>query len=187
MTFDPATLLKFVDLRKLPAWVWLVGFLVACAVLLAPQHLLEVAGLADVRTAHRGWLGVGVLLSGAALLSHGFVAALTRVSVILAARQQRRDQVAVLTRLSPPEKAILREYIEKRTKTQYFTASNGVIAGLEHSQLVYRATMLSTHGQLFAFNIQPWAWEFLLANESMLAETAPADTERLLQDGRNPP
>ncbi len=71
--------------------------------------------------------------------------------------------------LSEPEKSVLREYIEKNTKTQYFRLDDGVIGGLEAWGIVYRAANIS-HGcdVSFPYNLQPWAWNYLKDNSEIL-------------------
>jgi hypothetical protein len=74
-----------------------------------------------------------------------------------------------LRKLTPPEKSILALYVAQNTRTQYLTMTDGVAAGLEHQHIIYRATHLSQSAYLaFAYNLQPWAWDYLTAHPDLL-------------------
>lgn len=73
-----------------------------------------------------------------------------------------------LSSLSLEEKKILKQYINKGTKTQYFDISNGVISNLVTMDIIFRASITSKKGFFFAYNIQPWAWNCLNENKKIL-------------------
>jgi len=57
-----------------------------------------------------------------------------------------------------------------QTKTQYLDLENGVVRGLELDIVIYKASNI---GQIntWAYNIQPWAWDYLNEHpESLLFE-----------------
>lgn len=74
----------------------------------------------------------------------------------------------LLSNLSKEEKAILSEYIDNDTKTNYYNINDGVIGGLVSTQILYRSTNISQMGSVFSYNIQPWAWEMLRKNPKYL-------------------
>src|SRR5947209_1159978 len=66
-----------------------------------------------------------------------------------------------LQSLTTAEKAVLRGYISERTRTQYLSIMDGVVTGLAAEDILYRASNASYSATEWAYNIQPWAWEYL--------------------------
>jgi hypothetical protein len=76
-----------------------------------------------------------------------------------------------LETLSEEEKSILREFICNGTKTVALRYNDGTHYGLEYNKIIYRASNMGHVGSihpLFDYNIQPWAWEFLLENKHLI-------------------
>lgn len=69
--------------------------------------------------------------------------------------------------LSEPEKEILRGYVHNSTTTLYFPMSDGVVGGLEAQRILYRSSNIG-HLDEWAYNIQPWAWEYLNDHPELL-------------------
>jgi hypothetical protein len=166
-----------VDLAKLVEWVKLgpryLGplWLVLGVLLFAPEGLLRRFGLAEFADDYRPYVGVLFLLSSAFLIS-AVVAFLWEFAVEwldegLTVRNGRRR----LQNLTPADKEVLRAYVEGDTRTRYFTINNGVVKGLEHEGVLYRASNLG-RGSTFPYNLQPWAWEHLKAHPELLARDA---------------
>jgi hypothetical protein len=138
-------------------------------VLFAPQRWLAVFGLVGFVAEWRPYFGAAFLLSTALLLSAAIVAGYGWV-------KQKREEVALLRsrrerlhHLSEPEKDILRGYIEDQTRTQYLPMHDGVVGGLQAERIIFRASSLSRGWDEFAYNIQPWAWEYLNKHPKLLA------------------
>lgn len=75
----------------------------------------------------------------------------------------------LLSNLSKDEKSILKEYIDKDTKTNYYSKFSGVVGGLEKSKILYISSNIGQGpGAMFPFNIQLWAWEMLKKNPKYL-------------------
>lgn len=123
--------------------------------------------MAVVVANYRFYFGLVFLLSTVLLVSSGLVAVLTLVLDLgldwLAVRLGRRK----LHHLSEPEKQVLRGYVYKRTPTQYLSMADGVVGGLENARIIY---MSSNVGNMmsWAYNIQPWAWEYLNSHPELL-------------------
>lgn len=78
-----------------------------------------------------------------------------------------------LQRLSAEEKAYLRGYILDNTKTQYFEVTDGVVQGLVAAKILYRSASITgryskSYIPMIAYNIQPWAWEYLNKHPELL-------------------
>jgi hypothetical protein len=138
-------------------------------VLFATQRWLSVFGIAGLVSDYRPWFGMAFLLSTALLLSAAIMAVWGVVkrkraeSKFLPERQER------LHHLSEPEKKLLRGYVEGKTRTQYHPMSDGVVGGLEAERVLFRASSLGQSFDHFAYNIQPWAWEYLNKNPKLLS------------------
>lgn len=73
-----------------------------------------------------------------------------------------------LHRLSAEEKQILRAYIERQTRSLNLDVMSGVVNGLEQETIIYRASSLGHLMAGFAYNIQPWAWDYLNEHRDLL-------------------
>ena len=47
--------------------------------------------------------------------------------------------------------------------------ADGVVGGLEGERVLYRASSLGCSVDYFAYNIQPWAWEYLNEHRKLLS------------------
>jgi transposase len=164
---------KLVDWIKLSPRYLLPIVLVTGFLLFASKDTLEIFGLAGLVSDYRSWLGLVFLLFAFLLVSAAITSGLS-----LAYRwiKQKRKNAAFLRRgrerlrhLSEPEKEILRRYIEGQTRTQYLAMSDGVVNGLVHEGILYRASTLSSFLDHFAYNIQPWAWDYLNDHPKLLS------------------
>ena len=86
------------------------------------------------------------------------------------AKKVVKDGQNYLKSLSGKEKEILRSYINENTKTRYFNMSDGVINGLVTQDILSLPSRLSRRGYVFAYNIKPWAWEYLKENKHLLED-----------------
>ena len=71
--------------------------------------------------------------------------------------------------LTPDERQVLRVYLESDTRTQYLDVQDGVAQGLAQARIIYRASNMGTL-TTFAFNVQPWAWDYLRAHRELLED-----------------
>jgi hypothetical protein len=145
------------------------GFLV-----FAPPDLLDVFGLTDFVERYRMYFGLGFLLSAALLLGSGIAAGYDW-------RQRRREEAQfkqrleqALEHLSEPEKEVLRGYIDSGTKTRYFSMKDGVVGGLRTQGILYPPNRLGDM-ERWAYNIQPWAWDYLNDHPELLSKTPSED------------
>ena len=136
--------------------------------LFGPEGMIAGMGLRGIRDDYRPWFGVALLAVGSLLCVE--VASGTggwfKQRIVWWLNLRRLKQR--LHDLTPAEREALRGYIENDTRTQYFNPQNGVAQGLVHATIIYRASSLgSIEG--FAYNMQPWAWEYLRAHPELLA------------------
>jgi superinfection exclusion protein B len=163
------------DFSKLVEWIKLSPkhlaaiFLFTGLVVFAPERWLTFVGIVGLPDTLRLVFGIAFLLSTILLLSAAIVAVWGMVkqkrtkAALLRSRRERLHQ------LSEPEKDVLRGYIEEGTRTQYLPMSDGVVGGLEAERILIRASSISKSHDHFAYNIQPWAWEYLNEHRKLLS------------------
>lgn len=168
---DPARLTEWLKLA--PRYLFPLA-LVSGFLLFAPDRWLGPLGLAGVRD---GWpqpyLGAIFLLSCALLVSALGVALWDSVVARRDEHRRMRLRKERLANLTPEERTLLRGYLDDDTRSQYLPWESGVVKGLEHEGVIYRAARISRGGTSFAYNIQPWAWKHLRENPELLAEGGP--------------
>lgn len=139
-------------------------------VLFAPSEWLDIFGLTDVVERYRPYFGLLFLLATVLLISSSVMAGYDWVKRWREETRMMKEMRQSLHCLSEPEKEVLRGYIDNGTKTCYLSIQDGVVGSLRAHGIIYRG---STVGKMdrWAYNIQPWAWEYLNANPELLTKT----------------
>lgn len=72
--------------------------------------------------------------------------------------------------LTEEEKALLKSFIENRTRSMNLSMKDGVVLGLEKRRFIIRTGLLGTDAlsMSFPYAIQPWAWEHLNRHPELL-------------------
>ena len=160
---------KYLDWIKLsPRYLLPISLFTGIALFASPQ-LLDTLGMSDVVEKYRPYIGFVFLLFSVLLVSSGLVAVLEFAAHEFLDRLLMRQRRRRLRRLTKPEKEVLRGYINDGTRTRYLRISDGVVGGLVAEGILYRSTTLSKSGDYFAYNIQPWAWEYLNSHPGLVA------------------
>lgn len=90
----------------------------------------------------------------------------------------KRRYVAKLRNLTTEEKQLLCGYILAKQKTQYFPIQDGVVMGLVSDKIIFQSSTLGFMTTGFAFNIQPWAWDYLRKHPELIVdESLPTDDD----------
>ena len=161
---------KLLSALKVPLYVVLGIAIAASVALAAPHGILAALGLeAWVRT-YRAWIGGAWLLSVAIFLSAVASRTWTLVSPRLVERWNIRQWRKRFHSLSLPEQSLLAEYVDNETTTRSYLVGDGVVNGLVAKKILYRAGSVShPYEPRFDFNIQPWAWDYLLRHRELVA------------------
>ncbi len=170
MSFSWTAALKVLDVRKIPAELWLALALATGAVVLAPAPAAAVLGLEVLRNAHRPYIGAALVLSSAVLLAK----ALAFGGQLVKERVRRWRDSRQLLFLAPDQKAVLARYLSENTCTLNFGLNNGVAQGLEQVGLIYRSAQMGTMQKGFAYNIKPWLRVHLLKHPELVYAPAEA-------------
>ena len=170
---------SFVDWVKLSPRYLLPICIFTGFVVFAPPNVLSFFGLTEFVSTYRAYFGSAFLLSAALVASSACIAFygwLKRKHRERATREYRHRR---LRQLTEDEKAILRGYIEDQTRTQNLSMSDGRVGQLVREKILIRSSSLGTFADFFAFNIQPWAWEYLNEHPELLnlSEAAPEDID----------
>lgn len=154
------------DFSKVLDWIKLSPrYLAAIALfagllLFAPRSFTETMGLLPIVEQYRTWIGLAFFLTVALLGAHAVSWWFGTVKKRWDLHQIKRRQIKHLHNLTNEEKAILRGYIVRKSRTQYLEFTTGVVRGLEAMEIIYRANTLS-QGYRFAFNLQVWIYDYL--------------------------
>lgn len=162
------------DFSKLSEWIKLSPrylfpiSLVAGFMLFAANDILGVLGLVPLVSQYRSYIGAIFLLSTALLLTSWLVSLYGWLKEKLGQFKARKARTKRLHDLTDEERKILRGYIYDETRTQYLNIQDGVVKGLVDEQIIYQSSSLGRLRAGFAFNIQPWAWEYLKEHPDLL-------------------
>ena len=159
----------------------LLGITIATGILLfSPSGFVDTLGMAEFRNSNRSWIGLAFLVSLSILLGQlafyiaGVANSLREEKQEKERRKQSlRQKQQQLHNLSADEKAYLAPFILDDESTQYFLIEDGVAGGLTAKGVIYRSSQVGSLVDGWAFNIQPWAKEYLAQNPELLAGANP--------------
>jgi len=167
---------KILDWLKLsPKYLFAVS-VVCGSILFGPEFLLKKLGLDIFIADYKKFIGVAFLGVNVLLFAHIFSFIYSffnkKIKTVFYFKKRRKR----LHSLTPDEKNILSYYIFNNTRSQILESTDGVVLGLEHEKIIYRASDLSSYFTQFPYNIQPWAWDYLNKNRYLLdaADSVPS-------------
>ncbi len=139
--------------------------------LFGPERLQDALGLKSWLATYRAWFGLAFVVSAALLIVHLVHLSWQKVSEGKRRKRQRTAGEKRLRNLTPEERSVLAGYILRNTRTQQLRIGSGVVAGLEHEDIIYRST---SFGKLdgFAYNIREWAWDYLQQNPQLVIDAS---------------
>ncbi|MDB9952014.1 superinfection exclusion B family protein [Porticoccaceae bacterium] len=150
--------------RKIPAAFLVAIVSVLGLILFLPEEYAKTLAVDGFRIEYRVFLGPALLLTVS------FCAARVFNFFIQVYRQKqalKRLQEA-LHSLTPEEKGYLIPYIEGKQNTVNVGMDDGVMAGLRSKGIIYLAANMGDLLNGFAFNLQPWARDYLEKNPHLL-------------------
>lgn len=154
-------------LYDLPIPAYLAIALLLASVLFAPEAYAKGLGFAAFLDQWRPFVGVTFLASLIFPLARG------GESLYESARK-KREGVKELSRLrkrlhtlTPNEKKALQKFICKMTRVAHFPLGDGVINVLIGEKILALAAN-NGYPESWPYRIQPWAWDYLLANPTLL-------------------
>jgi hypothetical protein len=161
-----------IEWLKLPQSVLRGLVAVAASMLWGPDRYVDGLGLRAFIEDYRNYLGVVFLI----LLAATIPSALTLVSRPLKRSWTQRRTLHRLRRrlgdLTEAEKAVLRGYLMRGTRTQRLEMSSGVTRSLEAANIIVLGSNLGYWDFEFDYIIQPWAWQYLREHPELLEAIA---------------
>jgi hypothetical protein len=165
---------------KLPSRILLSIACVCALILFAPNWFLAALGLLEFVDSYRHFVGLALLLSLVLPIFQLIFWTFDTSLKLYTSRRDRKSRENLLKKLTVPEKKILCQYLVAQSKTQYCQLDGGVVAGLAHQGLIYRVTTEPVgFTQLFAYNVQPWIWDYLNQHPEILEPDLSALREEL--------
>jgi Super-infection exclusion protein B len=155
--------LKLLLLNEVPPILWIFSVIL----LFAPTNVLDMLGLTTLVPQYRPLIGTVFLLSSSMLIVRLGIETQRFIKQNRDKSRWRESGRRRLQALTTQEQAILQGYINMRTRSQFLDSQDGVVNGLEAEGIIYRASLV---GELdnWAYNIQPWAWDYLNAHRELL-------------------
>jgi hypothetical protein len=159
---------KIFDWIKLSSRQVLAAAIATALFLFLPDHLAKALGLAGIRELLRPVAGaillisIGVLIAHAAWTFGGWLRAqLHRASI-------RRRAIRRLNDLTIAEQEFLKPYLLDDTRSRVASVSDGVARELRQEGILRVSSQISTILDRFPYNIQPWAWDYLIKNPHLV-------------------
>jgi hypothetical protein len=150
--------------RKIPAAFLVAIVSVLGLILFLPEEHATTLAVDGFRNEYRVYLGPAFLLTlsfCAARVFNFFMQGYRQ-------RQNLKKRQEALHNLTPEEKGYLIPYIEGQQNTVNVGMDDGVMAGLRSKGITYLAANMGDLLNGFAFNLQPWAREYLEQNPNLL-------------------
>lgn len=159
-------LTDFVEyLRKIPASFLVVIVVGLILILYLPEEHAKIVSVDGFRNENREFLGLGLLcmiLVCVARLST-FIGQWFLKIITLNKRQKS------LHKLTPEEKGYLIPYIKEQKASIYVGIDDGIMSGLRARDITYNPTNAGDLLNGIAFNLQPWAREYLNNHQDLLS------------------
>jgi len=150
--------------RKIPAAFLVAILFVLGLILFLPEHYAQIVAVDGFRNEFRVYLGPAFLL----VLSFCSARMFNFFMQGYSQRKKLKIQQDFLHSLTPEEKGYLIPYIEGQQNTVHVGMDDGVMAGLRSKNITYLAANVGDLLNGFAFNLQPWARQYLEKNPQLL-------------------
>jgi hypothetical protein len=150
--------------RKIPAAFLVAIVCVLALILFIPDEIAKTLAVDEFRKNYRVFLGPAFLLTISFSVARIFLFFLGGHYQRKALKSKRQS----LHKLTPEEKGYLVPYIEGQQNSVYVGMDDGVMAGLRAKGIIYLAANMGSVLEGFAFNLQPWAREYLEKNPGLL-------------------
>ncbi|MCA0973108.1 superinfection exclusion B family protein [Halomonas denitrificans] len=150
--------------RNIPAAFLVAIVTVLGLILFLPEEYAKIVAVDGFRNEYRVYLGPAFLLTLSFCVARVFI-------FIMQGQAQRKAlkaRLQSLRNLTPEEKGYLVPYIEGQQNSVYVGMEDGVMSGLRAKGITYLAANMGDMLNGFAFNLQPWAREYLESNPHLL-------------------
>ena len=143
--------------RKIPAAFLVAIISVLAMILFLPEEVAKTLAIAEFRVSFSKFLGPAFLLTLSFCVARIFM--FFREDYVQ--KQNLKIKQKSLQQLTPEEKGYLVPYIIQQKNTIYVGVDDGIMSGLVLKRIAYRASNTGDVLRGFAFNLQPWARDYL--------------------------
>lgn len=150
--------------RKVPVAFLVAVLTVLGLILFLPEHYAKILAIDTFRSQYRVFIGPAFLL----VLAFSAARLFTYFASAYADRRLLKERREPLHTLTPEEKGYLVPYVHSQQNSVYVGMDDGVMAGLRKKGVTYLAANMGDLLNGFAFNLQPWAREYLQSNPQLL-------------------
>ncbi|QTH63356.1 superinfection exclusion B family protein [Psychrosphaera ytuae] len=162
------------DVKQIFEWLKLSGkqafilCVITSTILFSGDEFLYKLALIEAKNSLQIWISLIWLISISVLLSESIFPAFKWISQKIKWHFKLKSYQQRLHALTVEEKKLLSEYIDRNTRTTSIKYSNGVAKELEAAMVIRRASNLAHYHDVFPYNIQPWAWDYLNKNPELI-------------------
>ncbi|WP_417536780.1 super-infection exclusion protein B [Methylophaga sp.] len=150
--------------RKVPAAFLVAIVTVLGLILFLPENYAKVVAVDGFRNEYRVYLGPAFLLTLSFCVARVFIFVMHGQALRKALKKKQQS----LHKLTPEEKGYLIPFIQGQQNSVYVGMEDGVMSGLRAKGITYLAANMGDMLRGFAFNLQPWAREYLESNPHLL-------------------
>lgn len=181
---------KIIDFIKQPLLVF--GMALSTGIILfLPSYVLQILGLIGLLNSLRPYFGILFIISTIYCLIYALSNVWDWIQARVKEKGKKQLQRKYLETLTEPEREILADFINYRTRTQRLDIDSGVVNGLVSKGIISRASTRATAGFMDRsyydpvysrdHNLSSWAWEYLNIHKELL-NTELLNTKSILPD-----
>ena len=150
--------------RKIPGAFLVAIISVLALILFLPGEISKSLAVYDFREKYKVFLGPVFLLTISFCFARVFIFFMSGHTE----RKRLKNRQKMLHQLTPEEKGYLVPYIRHQKNTVSVGMDDGVMSGLEAKHITYCASSMGSVLEGFAYNLQPWARDYLNDNPQLL-------------------
>jgi hypothetical protein len=163
----------FLSMMRKSEPVFLIGLAVAAgATLFLPENITKTLGIVQFRDEHREYIGALFMISSSLIAAQTAWALQNGARALYRRGRIRKERIKHLHNLTPGEKRYLIPFVRADQNTQYFPIDDGIAGGLSAKEVIYQASSVGHLLRGIAYNIQPWAKEYLKKHPDLLGKEA---------------
>jgi hypothetical protein len=153
---------------KLPVTRFIGLAIASTFFLFAPEGWLAAFSVDGIAKDYKTWIGLATILLWSLLFASALTEGYEWFKAKKASRRTRIADTKKLKALTTEEKEILSVYMLVNTKSMTWDISRGVVNGLEHANIIYRASNYVARGRYVEYNLLDWAWDELYEHKEYL-------------------
>lgn len=163
-----AIITKILGMAKYTNKFFVVVAIGSAILLFSSNEIIENLGLLQFVKVNKQYIGMTFLVSGVVTVANIIIYVYKRVTRSIRSNKVLKMRQKRLHSLNPMEKRILLYYFVNGTNSQLLAINDGTVRELEGYRIIQRTSNLSQMGANFAYNLNPWAREYLTAHPELI-------------------